>query len=694
MIDDALRYASVGYRVFPCVGKTPLTQHGCTDATTDPEQIRAWWAHWPTAAVGIATGAGSNLWVLDSDMKNGLNGEQSLGQLVAQHGQLPEQPTARTPSGGFHRWFRWPAQGEIRNSVCRVGDGLDVRGEGGYVIAPPSLGYTWAEFEDLVPPEAPAWLVDLVVTQQRREGAIEIGEVIPNGRRNDTLARLAGVMRRTGMSRGAIEAALQAVNRERCSPPLSDLEVARVAASISRYEPNQITMALVEGWALDLRESQADDDRGPGPFPAALLRVPGIVSEWCGYIDRTSFKRQPVLALGAVLTACGALIGRRLETAVGGRANLYSLGVCASGGGKERARQGVKEVIVAAGADRLLGQEDLASETGLVNALVVQPCQLFQLDEIGKMLRAITNPNAGAHLLGIVSALLKLYSSAATVYKGKAYADAAKNPVINQPHACVYGTTVPDSLWESLGAASVDDGFLARCFVFIAEDQDPPRQVPEPRALPEDLIGTIRAWALGAERGLSTAHPSAAVVPMDAEAAGILQGLDGLVRQERARLRGDALGTLWTRLEQKADQLALIYAWSVDPARPRITAAAARWAADLATYLTRRTIAECRRFVAANQTEAQHLKLLRIIQDAGEDGITQAALLRKARWLRERDREEFLRTLIAGGDAQVVRDEAKGAGRPAVRIYARGYFLPSFPPTPQGSTSQPGGSST
>nr|MBA2413636.1 bifunctional DNA primase/polymerase [Burkholderiaceae bacterium] len=648
------------------------------DASTDPDVVRAWWGRWPTAQIGLATGPGSRLWVLDSDVKNGVNGEQELDRLTATHGCLPECPTVRTPTGGWHRYFAYPTDIAIRNSASRIAPGLDVRGDGGYVILPPSTGYEWAEFDDLVPPPAPAWLVALVVANERTDTAgaatsIAIG-TIPNGRRNDMLARLAGTMRRTGMPREAIEAALWETNRQRCSPPLDQLEIGRIAASISRYEPDQVTVALVEGWAAEMfgssesDEPQAPDSIGdPGQFPDALLHVPGTVGALCEYINRTSFKRQPVLALAAALPAFGALIGRKVETITRGRSNLYTLGVCKSGGGKERARQGIKEVFVAAGADSYLGPEDLASESGMMAVLVRQPSSLFQLDEVGRMLRAINDPKAGAHLTGIVSAWLKLYSNAASVYKGKAYADPDKNPVIVQPNVCVYGTTVPESLWEALGGESAHNGFLARMLIFVSGDHNPPRQVPEPMIPPGALVERVRWWhqqACGAGN-LASNHPSPRVVTRTAEAEAIMADLDGLVRGEMAAMAGDRLESLWTRTELQADQLSLIYACSRDNVAPTIDAEAARWAVDLAVYQTRRLLWECRRFVAENQTESDSKRVLRLIEDAGEAGITQYALTRATQWIRGRQRErtEILLGLKEGG---LIRAERRGtATKPA-----------------------------
>jgi putative DNA primase/helicase len=157
LLGAALRYSGErGWHVFPChwplpgggcscgdpacasPAKHPLTPHGFKDATTDPGIISAWWQRWPSANVAIATGAASNLFVLDAD---GAEGLAALAELERLHGPLPRGPRVRTPGGGLHLYFAWPTDGSsIRNKVRVGGLPIDVRGEGGYVIAPPSRG--------------------------------------------------------------------------------------------------------------------------------------------------------------------------------------------------------------------------------------------------------------------------------------------------------------------------------------------------------------------------------------------------------------------------------------------------------------------------------------------------------------------------------------------------------------------------
>jgi hypothetical protein len=172
-LDAALHYAGHwGKPVFPVLlrrnprtgklDKIPLVKEWGLTASTDPAQIAAWWKQWPNAAIGIPTGARSGFVVLDIDTKearaNGYNTLDALGKSL-----LPETPMAHTPSGGLHVYFATIGV-EIRNSAGAkgLGPGLDVRGEGGYVVVPcAGSGYGWDPHWNLdtVPlMPAPAWL--------------------------------------------------------------------------------------------------------------------------------------------------------------------------------------------------------------------------------------------------------------------------------------------------------------------------------------------------------------------------------------------------------------------------------------------------------------------------------------------------------------------------------------------------------
>ena len=178
MIDDARKLGLRGMAIFPCKGKIPLTSHGCLDATADMAQIGEWWTQHPDAKIAIATGTKNGIFVVDVDADK--DGEASLRDIEQKCAALPSTVEVITGGGGRHLYFRLPDFDEapsIKNSVSKLAPGIDIRGDGGYVIAPPSIhpdtkrAYrrsvdSASEFAD-----APVWLITLLARAQLRPSA-------------------------------------------------------------------------------------------------------------------------------------------------------------------------------------------------------------------------------------------------------------------------------------------------------------------------------------------------------------------------------------------------------------------------------------------------------------------------------------------------------------------------------------------
>ena len=284
----ALAYALRGWRVIPLhspsgdacscgradcksVGKHPRTTNGLKDATTDREQIRRWFADMPDANVGIVTGRASGVVVLDVDVDK--SGDDTLRELEDAYGALPDTVEAVTGGGGRHIFFAYPDE-PIANSAGRLGKGLDIRGDGGYVVAAPSLhrsGHLYMWEASSLPSKTPlapmpGWILGLLrQAAKAKTSAGSIAGGIAEGSRNATLASLAGSMRRRGMSEAAIEAALIAENQH-CAPPLDEAEVRRVARSVARYEP-----AAMNGHVITIPPLVSDQSDGPTSFPMTDL---------------------------------------------------------------------------------------------------------------------------------------------------------------------------------------------------------------------------------------------------------------------------------------------------------------------------------------------------------------------------------------------------------------------------------------
>ncbi len=266
----ALALAARGFAVFPvhsCAagrcscgrpdcgspGKHPRTKNGHRNATTDPAQIGIWWHEWPTANIGLATGGG--LLIVDIDPRNG--GKEALLALAARYAELPATPMVATGGGGWHLYFAVAGPVACKNGLVR---GIDVKADGGYVVAPSSVHasgepYAWVRgksLDDLPLAAAPRWLIELIPRFETRGARIEManpgfatgGTLI--GERNNHLISVAGRLRREGLGGDALLGALRAENDAVCKPPLDAAEVGRVAASASRYPAGTGAVSVAE----------------------------------------------------------------------------------------------------------------------------------------------------------------------------------------------------------------------------------------------------------------------------------------------------------------------------------------------------------------------------------------------------------------------------------------------------------------
>lgn len=251
LLTAALEYAAQGLAVFPLTpkGKTPITNNGFYAATTDPATIKKWWSENPAANIGIATGRRSGgLVVVDLDKHITETGEiiegyDSLREWQNKNGSLPDTAGTITGSGGNHWLFRLNRETGNRTGLLTA---VDIRADGGYIVAPPSIHpngnkYEWEQtIEDYGIADGGQILEALLAEGANAENkqALTIPETIPEGRRNDTLFKLACSLQAKGLSNTAIYNAVLAENKERCRPePLPAREIEAIVNNvIKRYE--------------------------------------------------------------------------------------------------------------------------------------------------------------------------------------------------------------------------------------------------------------------------------------------------------------------------------------------------------------------------------------------------------------------------------------------------------------------------
>jgi hypothetical protein len=410
-------------------------------------------------------------------------------------------------------------------------------------------------------------------------------------------------------------------------------------------------------------------------IPEQCLRPPGILSSIIDYTLRTSIYPQPELALAGAIALLATITGRKLTDSYGTRTNVYVLGLAPSGSGKEQARKTNKTLLQLAGASTMIGNERLGSSAGLITAIDTSPAILIQIDEIGRLLLTMKHPEKSPHLYNIGTVLMQLYACSDALWIGDAYADAKRVKRINQPHAVLYGTAPPEGFWESLTAENVTDGLLGRVLAIQSATGYSDPQKPERCDPPSGLLDAIKWWVNYRpggnmqDAGGEIAAPSPLCVEYSDEAS---QRFDDhmLAISNRRKDDDQRAAAIWSRSAGKAGKLALIFAASRCPCTPlfRVEREDVDRGIALANFLTRQTLRQVGEHVSDNHWEASTKRVLRLL----DRPLTKSQLTKKTQWLKKRERDDILTTLMDSKQVEVTTRDT--GGRVQETVFSRQEF--------------------
>ena len=282
-------------------GKHPAVNKGYKSATTDLNQINQWWHNQPLANIGIPTGAFSGLYVVDIDKKH--DGFENYNAFNKQYeGPIPEASlVSATGGGGFHLIYGAPSSGVAVKSTTNLGglQGVDFRGDGGYIVAPPSLHssqnqYLWCEGKNLSSPADLAALTPLpqpiVDLFNKKSPPISKTDGVASGGRNDHLFKAACQFRRSGVADGDLYQRVWEENLSACKPPLGEDEVKALVESSLQYENKPTTRTGKSG----------DKDKDPEPTEILLELTTSLQHQY--WVDKVK-KEYVTLPVEKSLTA-------------------------------------------------------------------------------------------------------------------------------------------------------------------------------------------------------------------------------------------------------------------------------------------------------------------------------------------------------------------------------------------------------
>lgn len=407
-------------------------------------------------------------------------------------------------------------------------------------------------------------------------------------------------------------------------------------------------------------------------LPPHLLDAPGLVGELTNWINSTSIRYQPALALASALPAVGMVMAHRFRTPTDLRSNLMTAGVIGSGSGKDHARKCISMLFESVGCgEHLIG--DFASDTAMISGLHNRHGIGFTMtDELGDSLASMSGRSASAFESRIMRTTKELFSSANTVFRGKEYANhdgkmAAK--VINQPCLCIYGTTTHKQFYDALSGAKVVDGFLPRWLVFegdgAAKKLKKPGIVLEP---PQSLVECFREiWDINPHGGNSL-HSVGQIRPC---MVNVTEGAEEKFTQlenyaEEMRIKeyasGSGLDAIYARMHEHALKLSL-----VAHTNQTIDATIAAWSCELVVFVCEHMIANARNKIGDNDYERDLLALKEFIASS-TNGRTRREVMRKFSRMEPKQINNALLHLLES-DSIYVEESPNMRGKPTQRYY-------------------------
>ena len=706
LLQAALAYAAMGWHVFPvhsvtengfCTcnkptcdrqGKHPRTPSGLNDATTSPEKIHHWWRSWPDANIGIRTGNVSGIFVVDVDSHayyNGKDGEATMERLEREQGKLPDTIEVLTGGmGGRHLYYQYPPSiNGIKSRSNALGDGIDVRGDGGYAIAPPSAGvgrtYEWEgssdPFDGVAIADAPDWLIRRVErTIASHDGgdyagagsafldpktAAELRDALTHidpDEDYDQWAQVGMALKSTDAGEDAFEIWDTWSQRgAKYNPQEMSFKWRSFSSDGGINKETIFYLAATKGWVNPLAGWVVSEDKqvtadaalwkpGNADDNDRLFELPGKLGELFKWAISCAHRPQPHLAVNAILAGMSAIMGRRYRTRIGNWPALYFMNVAKSGAGKEHAKWVVEEMLDAAGLSERISGSGYTSSSAVLSQLRARPAHTTIIDELGKAFGSAQAKN-NQHRIDALTSLMEAWGRCDGVMRVANYstmgvsrtqaADLDDNHVAN-PSITLLGMTTPDTLYDSMSISWIKDGFLPR---FIVVESPIGRQMgsfPEKSPIPQPLVDWLQSIANppggGNLAGYIEAHdiePVPNVVLFDAEANGMIREFEARTLDLMDKLEQSGIEAAVGRDVEKAMRLAMLV--GARPGPFTIGGAAMRWAIEYIEHHSRRLIETLGSRLHEGEFGALKQHVLDLIRRAGERGMTQRELNKYSR---------------------------------------------------------------
>lgn len=725
-LQTALALARQGMAVFPCQSggdkvKQPKPFLKWREASSVNEsQIRKWWQKWPDAAIGLDL-AKSGLVVVDADRHGTHDGVAAMGELMEANGYQPDGvPLVATPNEGTHFFYRQPAGKQYGNSRGILPEGVDIRGHGGYVIAPGTVmqdGRLYEVFGQVhEAPVLPDWIGQLIEAERQAEPPRPVtvertrhediriqsycDEAIsqesarvrtaPEGARNNTLNEASfslGQLVGAGwvprheieglLTNAAIDAGLKqpeirktirsgiegGIRQPRCLSENTEISSGEAAAARRLIENHDGTLADEETGEI-IEPSGATSCQG-----IALDYPPGLVGEIAQWIVAVSRKQQPELAIGAALAIVGAACGRQIKGPTQSSTALYVLALAPTGKGKEAPLKAIIRIMMAAGLGHHVGPDQWMSMSALINMVTRKPLACCAQDEFGGFMQRVFHRRASTHERAIPQILRSLWGVNFGPWTTPQWADGTSH-IVDAPHLTLFGASTHEQFYSAMEGAAISDGTLNRFLVIEGRKQPVEQASPgDAEQVPKSIVDGLRQIYL-----LSGEMPAAQRNSIECNLAAVggarqvgwcPDGSEQAYREFQTAMESQAdrdaqRAEFMVRAPEMAIRIATILA--VGRGYDAVRIDDIRYGLTMVGNSVEYLVAGANEWMTENEQEANVKKVLRLIRESKR--ITHVQLMRRAYFLKARDLRDILAMLIESEMIRRIEVSTKGRKRP------------------------------
>lgn len=722
-LQAALALAAQGLFVFPCQSSGPNKKAPCkgvywrSASTNDTKKIQSLWHNFPDAAPAIDL-AKSNFLVVDCD-KSLADGVSWLATYAAQFSDSLAVPYVDTPSTGRHLYYKNTFDPPHNNGRGRLPPkkecGIDIRGAGGFVLAPGAVftdttaGYTLhGNIADA--PVPPGWLVELLSSYEappaqnqeppsderlKTYGQAALQELIqelkdtPEGERNNQANKIAfragqlvgGGCLELLSTRTALWQAAASWGIRPYDKALGPKGTIARALQDGIGQPKGPTDSIpsVELLLPQLKAETVTPRPAPpilspitnAEIPPHILKVPGLVGEIADWITATALYPQPALSLGAALTVIGTAAGRHIAGPTRSGTHLYVVGIARTGAGKNHPLSQISTILTAVGMSQHVGPSQFISMPAVINFLMREPLSVCAMDEFGAFLKRVNNKRASGFEGAVSSVLRMAWGNSFTTMVTPEWAQLPSRK-IESPAMSIFGASTAGEFYASLEGADIINGILNR-FLIIEAGGKPQKQIPsiDPSKPPESIVYGVReiySRLGGAMNKMAGTPPAYVSLAISQDAENIWNYF-----AEEMQAKGDVdedAGALFARTAEIAMRLATIV--TIGLGTDCIEQDIMSWARDFARWSSDKLAISAGLYIADSEHQAMANEIRRVIKrlSNGSKKVKHSDVVQALKQkYKSRDLKDVLEQMIMGGVMVVERKIPEGGGTPTF-LYA------------------------